>query len=306
MSKRVIFGAIMIAVMGALLLADHWIELRVHQRLRQRRDAGEIIDSLPHFGAPLAAAGVIILVPAFREMARLAAGAGIAVLGGSGLFACLVLGTLPFWWRMTDRTLGGPDVLAVMGVLCIVVFGDQIARRSVADALRRLAATLMTVVYLGVGLAMILQIRLSFGVPALGLFLLAVKFTDIAAYFTGKAAGRHKLIPFLSPAKTWEGLIGGLAGGVGISILGARLMGPWELTPVLSNLAVWQAAAFGGICAVFGQFADLCESLLKRAVSLKDSGRVVPEFGGVLDIIDSPLLSAPVAYLFLAASVGWS
>ena len=145
--------------------------------------------------------------------------------------------------------------------------------------------------YLSIGAAMILMINQGYGVPIFVLFLVAVKGTDIGAYFTGSFIGKHKLIPWLSPGKTWEGLIGGLAFAAGASILVVHLMGIW--------LAFWQAAVFGVVVGLAGQFGDLCESLLKRSANLKDSGAAVPEFGGVLDILDSPLLAAPVAYALL-------
>ena len=125
------------------------------------------------------------------------------------------------------------------------------------------------------------------------LFLAAVKCTDIGAYFVGSAVGRHKLIVWLSPGKSWEGLIGGLAFAAGVSILVAWA---WKI-----DAAVWEAAVFGVAVALAGQFGDLCESLLKRSARVKDSGAALPEFGGVLDLLDSPLLAAPVGYVLLAA-----
>ncbi|MCP4379805.1 MAG: phosphatidate cytidylyltransferase, partial [bacterium] len=115
---------------------------------------------------------------------------------------------------------------------------------------------------------------------------------DIGAYFTGSAIGKHKLIPWLSPGKSWEGLIGGLVTAAGVSILITHLAG--------LEIAIWQSAIFGVVIGLAGQFGDLCESLLKRSAKLKDSSKMVPEFGGILDIIDSPLLAAPVAYALFA------
>jgi phosphatidate cytidylyltransferase len=164
----------------------------------------------------------------------------------------------------------------------------------------RVSATLLAVVYLGAGAALMLAIRMDerLGVPALVLFLAAVKFTDIGAYFTGTAIGRHKLIPWLSPGKTWEGLAGGLAAAAGISMLVV-----WAFRHVQSahlSLSYAQAAIFGVVVGGIGQFGDLSESLLKRSAQVKDSGSLVPEFGGILDILDSPLLAAPPAYVLLA------
>ncbi|RPI58417.1 MAG: CDP-archaeol synthase [Planctomycetaceae bacterium] len=128
------------------------------------------------------------------------------------------------------------------------------------------------------------------------MFLVAVKCTDIGAYFTGSAIGRHKLIPWLSPGKTWEGLLGGMAAAAGVSVLAVWAM---DIHIAGSALPFWRAVVFGVVVGLIGQFGDLSESLMKRSVNVKDSGAVVPEFGGVLDILDSPLLAAPAGYLML-------
>jgi phosphatidate cytidylyltransferase len=187
-------------------------------------------------------------------------------------------------------------LLLGLGLIVMLVFAEQMIRRQTTDALKRLGATFLTIAYLGLGGALVLAIRMQYNVPVLVLFLVAVKFTDIGAYFTGSAIGRHKLIPWLSPGKSWEGLAGGLIVGAGASTLAA-----WALEVSLSRwpLPLWTAAVFGAAVGLAGQFADLCESLLKRSTGVKDSGAVLPEYGGILDILDSPLLSAPVAYLLL-------
>jgi phosphatidate cytidylyltransferase len=134
-----------------------------------------------------------------------------------------------------------------------------------------------------------------------------VKNADIGAFVTGKLAGKHKLIPWLSPGKTIEGFVGGLvlAGVVG-AVFGyimkaSPAVNPqdefrWERISLLS--AILGGGLSGILLGAVGQFGDLLESLLKRDAGVKDSG-AVPGFGGVLDILDSPLLAAPVAYWLL-------
>lgn len=127
--------------------------------------------------------------------------------------------------------------------------------------------------------------------------IVVVKMTDVGAYFVGRALGRHKLFPRLSPAKTWEGLAGGLATAVLVSF------GFWHF----GNGQLGQIA-FGGVdCVVLalalggaGVVGDLFESLMKRAAGMKDSGAVVPGMGGVLDVLDSLLFAAPVMYLYVS------
>jgi phosphatidate cytidylyltransferase len=173
------------------------------------------------------------------------------------------------------------------------------------DAIHRMAGTVLATMYLG-GLTwflIALRVKHSDGLhphfrgstSIVLLILLAVKFTDIGAYFGGRALGRHKLIPWLSPGKTWEGLFFGLltAGGVGaICTL--------YIDPPSYDLPWWKGVLFGIVIGGVGQLGDLLESLMKRDAEVKDSGRLIPGFGGILDIMDSPLLAAPFAYLLFS------
>jgi phosphatidate cytidylyltransferase len=224
------------------------------------------------------------------------------------LIGALLLATLPFWWQWLATPLhpsaGADDLLVLAGLIVLLVFAEQMARCKTDDAVRQISATFLAVLYLGVGTALVLHLRLTYGLGGLILFLASVKFTDIGAYFTGSAIGKHKMIPWLSPGKSWEGLAGGVvaAGGMavlvtwGLSLTGSSLWAP--------PLAIPAAAGFGALVGLAGQFADLCESLLKRNAKLKDSGALMPNFGGVLDIVDSPLLSAPVAVILLRLLAG--
>lgn len=282
---RIAYGLIMLVGTAALVICDRLLVLPVGRGVK---------------GAVLAALMVLLGVMGFRELQRMAAAAGSSLLPVSGLAGVVLLGAMPVWWQVISADPPAAAVWALLGCIAAAVFLEQMIRRRIAGALANVAGTLLAVVYLGAGSALMLAIRLRFGTGQLILFLAAVKFTDIGAYFIGTAVGRHKLIPWLSPGKSWEGLAGGLLTAAGISALAAwafRHYPPlWAGGP-----SPLPAAAFGVIVGAVGQFADLCESLLKRSAQVKDSGDVVPEFGGVLDIVDSPLLSAPVAYLLLSA-----
>ena len=123
-------------------------------------------------------------------------------------------------------------------------------------------------------------------------FLGTIKATDISAYFAGNYLGRRKLIPSISPGKTVEGLIGGLAGGV-ITCVVLCLIG--------NVLHSWLLAALLGlVLGGLGQLGDLAESIFKRDAHEKDSDHSVPGFGGILDVVDSVLVPAPLAYMLLA------
>jgi len=126
------------------------------------------------------------------------------------------------------------------------------------------------------------------------LALIAVaKFGDAAAYFVGSHWGRHRLAPATSPKKSVEGAVGGLAGGVI-----AALVAAW-LFRLEGGVGFW--VVFGLAVGVAAQAGDLVASAIKRSAGAKDSGRLLPTFGGILDIVDSPLLGAPVALWLLAA-----
>jgi phosphatidate cytidylyltransferase len=178
--------------------------------------------------------------------------------------------------------------LVFPGVLLSIYW---LASGGVKEARIRLASStgVYAVIALGFGL-LTRHALLSDRVFLIGIPLLICWFGDSLAYFVGSPFGRHKLIPSVSPAKSWEGLAAGLAG----AIAGAITAGS-----VLGNLPIWQMAftgAAGGIAAIFG---DLFESALKRDAGVKDSGSILPGHGGILDRFDSLIAVAPVTWLML-------
>jgi len=282
MRTRILFGGMMLLALAALLWLDH------------RLEQGQV----RLVGAPLGAAAALLLAVGYLELSRLAGGAGLPVPGGCGLVLTLAVGLLPFWRQWLPGGVGMSEnlVLITLAGAAALAFLCQMACHRTDQAIRRLAGTLLAVAYLGVLGACLLAIRVRFGVPALVLFLAGVKFADIGAYFTGCFFGRHKLIPWLSPGKTWEGLVGGLIVAAGVTmLLDWLLAGRGNLI-----MSIGSAGLLGLALGAAGQFGDLCESLMKRDAKVKDSGALVPRFGGVLDIMDSPLMAAPVGYLLLA------
>ena len=123
-----------------------------------------------------------------------------------------------------------------------------------------------------------------------------VKMTDIGAYIIGTKYGRHKLIPRLSPAKTWEGCIGGIILGLITSFFFAWIV-HWQFGVITINL--YDALILGLLLPCLGTIGDLTESMLKRAAGTKDSGRIIPGLGGMLDILDSVLFAAPALYIYI-------
>lgn len=199
--------------------------------------------------------------------------------------------------------------IAASSLVFLVVFIMMAAalsramRQQTQEAITRMAGTVLASLYLG-GLSwFIMAIRVKHSASEGGFhgttwvvlsMLLMVKSTDIGAYFGGRKFGKHKLIPWLSPGKTWEGLFFGL---LTAGIVGAICSGNGRWIP---HVPIWKGFIFGVIIGGIGQLGDLLESMMKRDAEVKDSGSLVPGFGGILDIVDSPLLAAPFAYILFS------
>jgi len=160
------------------------------------------------------------------------------------------------------------------------------------DLFHSWAWTLGGVLYIGWLLSFLVALRLDAGRDWLFLALFATFGSDTAAYFIGKAIGRHKLAPHISPGKTWEGAVAGLFGAVIISLLFTLNI------PLGLPLGYGQAIILGLLISVFGQLGDLVESLLKRNFGVKDSGNLMPGHGGLLDRLDSVVFAGVVVYLY--------
>ncbi|MBI5724126.1 MAG: phosphatidate cytidylyltransferase, partial [Planctomycetes bacterium] len=300
MTKRIIFGILMILVFAGIVVADWRLARKASLFTGPGVFAGM---GAVYKGIPLAAAIFVLIPIAFWELYRLAHACGVRLLAASTLLGAMLIGLEPYWvnwvyWK--TRVFDGADVLLLLMGLCILMpFISQIILRSTQDAMKQIGCSLLVMLYIGIGTATLLQMRIEMGLASFVLFILAVKFTDIGAYFTGTAIGIHKMIPWLSPKKSWEGLIGGLVLAVGLCVLMSWLSGKynlpdkWHLDGGLPSIA--RSVFFGLAVGLAGQFADLCESLLKRSAQAKDSGTAIPGFGGLLDVMDSIILAAPVA-----------
>lgn len=188
---------------------------------------------------------------------------------------------------------------AAMGPLwplaALVLLSVTLLRRAPLDATVPAAAgTILGAVYLGALGGSIAALRLlepqQAGPWRLVLLLATVMCADTAAFFVGCAVGRRRLAPQISPAKTLEGALGGVVGGVA-GALAVRALG-------LPVLPMGHAVGLGAAVAVLGIVGDLDESLLKRWAGVKDSGRLFPGHGGMLDRLDSLLFGAPVLYYY--------
>jgi len=125
-------------------------------------------------------------------------------------------------------------------------------------------------------------------------FILLTKFSDMGAYAVGSLIGRHKMIPRISPGKTWEGFAGALVVSTGASVIFVHFLGGH-----MAGMNIYHAIVLGVILSTTAVIGDLIESLFKRECGAKDSGNVLPGIGGVLDLLDSLLFNAPIMYLYL-------
>ena len=187
--------------------------------------------------------------------------------------------------------------ICILLVFALGVFIRQFPQKLNAHGIETMAVTLFGLIYVA-WLANFVT-RVNF-VTANGrywvMFLVVVtKFTDIGAYLIGSSLGRHKMIPRISPKKTWEGTIGGMVFAIGGSWLCYRIL-PELSRDGLNTLNMVVLGLLLGGAAVIG---DLAESLVKREAGVKDSSTILPGHGGCLDMIDSLLFTAPLLYVYM-------
>ena len=190
----------------------------------------------------------------------------------------------------------------VASFLVLMIF-EAVRYRKPGKSMESLGANLITVMYAGGLLAVIAQFRwfpsASIGYFAIGSVIIAAKSGDIMAYTFGRLWGKRKMVPLLSPGKTWMGGFGAIVG----SCLGGWLWltfggGLFDASPKASTLAC--VLGYSATMGVVGLIGDLCESLIKRDAEKKDSAILMPGFGGLLDLLDSPLFAGPIALAWWA------
>lgn len=278
---RLLFGSLMTVLFSSLVLLDGWFDGSLTASPVDDRQVQATL-------LTILVAGILSL--GGLELSRLAASKGLVVLNPACAIGLILLSTAWYWPRVAAIPQGMylPVVtaLALAGVLL-----QQHRRFGVQGVLTNCGISCFSLLYLGLLGSFVLGIRIEGGLWAFLGFMFAVKASDIGAYTFGRLFGKHKLAPRVSPGKTWEGLAGAVAAAIVVSLAFALVFG---------IMKVWLAPVFGAMMAVVGQLSDLVESMLKRDAQQKDSSNRVPGFGGILDVIDSPLFAAPCAYLFFA------
>jgi phosphatidate cytidylyltransferase len=186
---------------------------------------------------------------------------------------------------LTPLLLTSAVVLPLIGLL---------SRRQKEGAFATWAWTIAGILYVGWLLSYLVALRgLDAGRNWVFFALFITWASDTTAFFIGRRFGRHKLAPNISPGKTWEGTIGGIVGAIIMSIL---FFSP---TPFHLPLVYWQAIVLSILVSIFGQVGDLVESLLKRNMGVKDSGKLMPGHGGILDRMDSIIFAGIVVYYYV-------
>ncbi len=197
--------------------------------------------------------------------------------------------------------LGVLIMLGAVVILCVELY------RALPNPIEQTAITLFGAIYIGVGMGSVFGINEYFTIKNTGMdhfdilppgyfivvLLVSIWVCDSAAYFAGKAFGKHKISQRISPGKTWEGAIAGFFCCVAV----------WVAAPLviykLSALPLHHVITIGIITGAIGQFGDFSKSLLKRDAGVKDSSNLIPGHGGVLDRLDSILFAAPMVLLYL-------
>jgi phosphatidate cytidylyltransferase len=303
LKHRLLLGPVFIAAFIGLLWLDEWLD-------RQPCPTGlgwlcsDGTGTLPP-ALVLFLIGLVLVSIAARELGRIFHAGGVAAsrrwMSIAAIAGLAVSAALP------AELSSARSVALVASCGALVLIGSllwHIRDRELHGATAAAGASMFAFVYLGLMFGFMLAIRREHSAWLLLSIVAITKSCDTAAYFTGKSIGRHKLILWISPGKTWEGLAGGVIGAALVAVLCSWLLRTYGDPSVpLAGTTWWLAAAFGGLLALAGQAGDLLASVLKRDAGIKDSGRI-PGFGGVLDMIDSLLVVAPIAYWLIGSISG--
>jgi phosphatidate cytidylyltransferase len=224
---------------------------------------------------------------------------GIPIYSYTGILIGVLIQLSTFF--KFQPTKGWELLFIVLALL--MIFFMQFRRNDNTNAIVGISTTLFGVIYVAWFFSFLIKIRAFMpevdgaGVKLLAFILLITKCGDMGALIVGSSFGKTPLLKKVSPNKTIEGSIGSCLASVLAAVLGKGLI-PAEL-----NLTIGHIALMGAFFGVIGQIGDLSESLIKRDCNVKDSGKMLPALGGVLDAVDSLLFSAPAFYFYMSPIV---
>ena len=229
-----------------------------------------------------------------------------------GVLLAVFAAGIPILWPngIMGNTVAGLGWLAIgLAAGLLVAFIGELQRYDGRwHTTINLGLSALTILYVGGLTGFVVQLRLlnvgpgsdgRVGMLALLSLIVTVKMSDVGQYAVGRLFGRRKLAPLVSPGKTWEGALGGVL----FAVIGAWIVFRWGASALLGTTVAVDPVAvisFALAVAIAGIVGDLAESMIKRDAGVKDSSTWLPGFGGVLDLLDSVLVAAPVAYVFWA------
>lgn len=316
--SRIVFGALMVVGLLAVLWLDDQLDF-------VRLD-GTPLDGV-FFGRSRLPTGLLTLVAFLTliwfltlELSVIFEAKGLYidrfVAAASAMIGCSLIYVVPYG---DEHAALDPQItLAIFATLIVLVFLAALLRhawlRGTDGAVMAGAASMFMLIYLGLLPGFFVAIRRWHSAWVVAAMILIIKSCDIGAYYFGKKFGGPKLAVRLSPEKTWAGFWGGIfvaacVGGMLALINDVYpIAGIWvydeqtgEATYGVEHFNWWRSILAGATLGLFGHAGDLTASLFKRDAGLKDSGRSIPGFGGMLDVADSVIIAGPVAFWLLVA-----
>lgn len=270
-------------------------------------------DSLGYAGLGLVPLALLMTGMAAHELTSMIASRNrstpksIVITGAVITVACACV---PMLWKTYPENCPvgklGWSALGLLVSVGIAIVYEMVRFKEADRVIANLAYSVFAIVYTGFLMSFLPGLRFfgpnAVGMTALLSVLFIVKFSDAGAFFVGKMLGRNKLAPKMSPGKSIEGALGALATGCLMSVVFFQFIGP-RVSGGAVNPSVGIALFYGLVIAVTGMVGDLFESIIKRDFHAKDSSSWLRGLGGILDIFDSILASAPAAYVFWV--LGW-
>lgn len=265
---------------------------------------------------------IVLVVMATEEMLSLYRAKElrpVAWVTYAGSVAVALSACLPMFYAFAGRSFSHHQLgrvgwpFCVFGLAIVAAFAAEMQRfTKPGQSVVNVALSVLAIAYTGLLGSFLAALRLidmgPRGLAAIVSMILVVKLTDTGAYFTGRTLSRfmktHKMTPILSPGKTWEGIVGGFVFAILGSCAFFTVIQPWIMGEKGDPIPpVWTWIVYGVVLAISGTLGDLSESLIKRDMERKDSSTWLPGLGGVLDVLDSILMSAPPAYLCWATGM---